>query len=102
MRLRRLLELIQVNFEQSHDQSKLVRVLKTFRQANEETLSYRETVELILREGGWSSLLGRGLKVTPEVSSALSLPASQTRLLANSLQGMLFSVLFKYFQSKSS
>ena len=41
----------------------LLRVLKTFQQASEESLTYRESVELILREGGWGSLLGRGLQV---------------------------------------
>jgi len=38
-------------------------------------------------QDGWQGLFGRGL---------------QTRLLVNAVQGMLFSVLFKYFQSTST
>jgi hypothetical protein len=47
-------------------------------------LSYPETVALILETDGIIGLLGRGL---------------QTRLLTNMIQGALFSVLWKYFQT---
>ena len=47
-------------------------MLKTFRQASEVSLTYRESIELILREGGWGSLFGRGLQVC-FVSQGLSL-----------------------------
>eukprot|EP01036_Dinobryon_divergens_P033041 gene33041-42750_t len=47
-------------------------------------MSYVDIAKTIVREEGWQGLFGRGL---------------QTRLLSNALQGMLFSVLFKYFQS---
>lgn len=65
--------------------SNSIRVLKTYRQSSETDVSYWASVQAIVADKGWSSLFGRGL---------------QTRLLANSVQGMLFSVLFKYFQSK--
>lgn len=42
-----------------------------------------EAAKRIIREEGWLSLLGRGLG---------------TRILANGLQGILFSVLWKLFQ----
>eukprot|EP00596_Hydrurales_sp_CCMP1899_P004120 CAMPEP_0119050530 /NCGR_PEP_ID=MMETSP1177-20130426/70467_1 /TAXON_ID=2985 /ORGANISM="Ochromonas sp, Strain CCMP1899" /LENGTH=461 /DNA_ID=CAMNT_0007029049 /DNA_START=366 /DNA_END=1751 /DNA_ORIENTATION=+ len=48
--------------------------------------SYRELAADIIAKDGWGGLFGRGL---------------QTRILANALQGMLFSVLFKYFQGSS-
>jgi hypothetical protein len=41
-------------------------------------------VKGILEQGGAAELFGRGL---------------QTRLVTNALQGMLFSVLWKYFQT---
>jgi hypothetical protein len=69
--------------------SNSLRVLKTVRQTadmneqgNEDTFSYAQAAKSIVREDGISGLLGRGL---------------QTRILANALQGALFSVLFKYF-----
>ena len=47
--------------------------------------SYLQSAREIIAADGWGGFLGRGL---------------QTRLLANALQGTLFSVLFKYFQSR--
>ena len=46
-------------------------------------ISYREVVQLILEKDGVVGLFGRGL---------------QTRLLTNSIQGAVFSVLWRYFQ----
>jgi len=46
-------------------------------------VSYREVVEMIIKNDGLAGLFGRGLK---------------TRLLTNAIQGALFSILFKYFQ----
>ena len=65
--------------------SNSLRVLKTTRQtqAAGSSQSYLESARAIIAKEGWGGLLGRGL---------------QTRLLANALQGTLFSVLFKYFQ----
>jgi hypothetical protein len=46
-------------------------------------ISYGEVVRLIIEKDGLAGLFGRGL---------------QTRLLTNSIQGALFSVLWRYFQ----
>jgi len=63
--------------------SNSLRVLKTTRQANSDNMGYIESAKNIISEGGYSALFGRGLR---------------TKLVSNCLQGMLFSVLFKYFQ----
>jgi len=65
--------------------SNSLRVLKTTRQTDsaiEAKRSYYDTAKDIIAKEGLGGLFGRGL---------------QTRLLANALQGTLFSVLFKYF-----
>jgi hypothetical protein len=49
-------------------------------------ISYSEIVKTIIEEDGIVGLFGRGL---------------QTRLLTNSIQGAIFSVLWKYFQLQS-
>ena len=66
--------------------SNSLRVLKTTRQTDSvgNSQSYLDSARGIIDKEGWGGLLGRGL---------------QTRLLANALQGTLFSVLFKYFQA---
>lgn len=73
--------------------SNSLRVIKTTKQtamlgkdieASSKELSYSEIVSLILEQDGIQGLLGRGL---------------QTRLLTNAIQGSVFSVLWKYFQS---
>jgi hypothetical protein len=64
--------------------SNSLRVLKTARQTEGLGTSLPDIARGIIATDGWQGLLGRGL---------------QTRLLVNALQGMLFSVLFKYFQS---
>lgn len=72
--------------------SNSLRVVKTTKQTaslskdgvTADKLSYPETVALILETDGIIGLLGRGL---------------QTRLLTNMIQGALFSVLWKYFQT---
>jgi hypothetical protein len=46
-------------------------------------VSYTEIVRLIVEKDGWAGLFGRGL---------------QTRLLTNSIQGAVFSVMWRYFQ----
>lgn len=63
--------------------SNSLRVLKTSRQTEGLGTSLSDLARGIIATEGWQGLLGRGL---------------QTRLLVNALQGMLFSVLFKYFQ----
>lgn len=49
-------------------------------------ISYGDIVKMIIEEDGVAGLFGRGL---------------QTRLLTNSIQGAVFSVLWKYFQLQS-
>ena len=66
--------------------SNSLRVLKTTRQTDVEITNYIDSAKAIISKDGLSGLFGRGL---------------QTRLLANSLQSILFSVLFKFFQQSS-
>jgi hypothetical protein len=63
--------------------SNSLRVVKTTKQTAEEPMSYPAAVTKVLSEGGVTALFGRGLA---------------TRFLTNGLQGMLFSVLWKYFE----
>jgi len=63
--------------------SNSLRVIKTTRQTFSEVVSYRRVVQHVLDKDGLAGLFGRGLK---------------TRILANGLQGLMFSVLWKYFQ----
>ncbi|GAA5929627.1 hypothetical protein JCM10213_006422 [Rhodosporidiobolus nylandii] len=60
--------------------SNSLRVVKTYRQVSRRKVGYRKAAVLIWRREGARGLFGRGLK---------------TRLLANGLQGLLFSVLWK-------
>lgn len=67
--------------------SNSLRVIKTTKQTaalNEKELGYVDTVKLIIDKDGLGGLFGRGL---------------QTRLITNMIQGALFSILWKYFQS---
>jgi hypothetical protein len=60
--------------------SNSIRVVKTTRQTAAEPMSYPETVRHVIAKDGLSGLFGRGLK---------------TRILANGVQGMLFTVLWR-------
>ncbi|KAF2640579.1 mitochondrial carrier [Massarina eburnea CBS 473.64] len=62
--------------------SNSLRVVKTYRQVNDTRVSYSEAARRIISEDGRLGLFGRGLK---------------TRILANGLQGILFSILWKMF-----
>lgn len=62
--------------------SNSVRVVKTTKQTCTTAISYPDAVRLVVREDGLAGLFGRGL---------------QTRIMANGLQGLLFSILWKYF-----
>lgn len=62
--------------------SNSLRVLKTFRQTSAEQISYLEAAQGIIDKEGWMGLFGRGLK---------------TRILTNGMQGMMFSVCWRYF-----
>ena len=61
--------------------SNSIRVVKVYKQSNKEQISYPETILRVIAEDGVAGLLGRGL---------------QTKLIANGLQGIMFSVLWKY------
>lgn len=63
--------------------SNSLRVIKTVRQTYHEPISYSKTVQLVVAKDGAMGLFGRGLK---------------TRIIANGMQGVMFSVLWKYFQ----
>ncbi|KAI5462821.1 mitochondrial carrier domain-containing protein [Mariannaea sp. PMI_226] len=62
--------------------SNSLRVIKTYRQVNDTKVSYVEAARAVVRVDGVLGLFGRGLK---------------TRILANGLQGLLFSILWKLF-----
>ncbi|KAI0804708.1 mitochondrial carrier [Irpex lacteus] len=62
--------------------SNSLRVVKTYRQVNERRVGYWEAAEAIIATEGLRGLFGRGLK---------------TRILANGLQGLMFSILWKLF-----
>jgi hypothetical protein len=70
--------------------SNSLRVIKTTKQtaglggSDSKEISYQEALALIIETDGLQGLFGRGL---------------QTRLLTNAIQGAIFSVLWKYFQS---
>ncbi|TFK25872.1 mitochondrial carrier, partial [Coprinopsis marcescibilis] len=63
--------------------SNSLRVVKTYRQVNPTRISYLASAQAVLRVDGWRGLFGRGLK---------------TRILANGLQGLTFSVLWRFFE----
>ena len=58
------------------------RVVKTYRQVHETRIGYVAAAEAVIAQDGLRGLLGRGLK---------------TRILANGLQGLMFSVLWRLF-----
>ncbi|KAF5391205.1 hypothetical protein D9757_003166 [Collybiopsis confluens] len=66
----------------SDTSSNSLRVLKTYRQVNETRIGYVNAAKAVIEQDGLRGLFGRGLK---------------TRILANGLQGLLFSVLWKLF-----
>ena len=63
--------------------SNSLRVIKTMKQTNKDNLNYKDTVQLIIKEDGVQGLLGRGLK---------------TRILTNGIQGIVFTICWKYFE----
>ncbi|KAI0643335.1 mitochondrial carrier domain-containing protein [Trametes meyenii] len=62
--------------------SNSLRVVKTYRQVNETRIGYFAAAEAVIATDGLRGLFGRGLK---------------TRILANGLQGLMFSILWKLF-----
>lgn len=65
--------------------SNSIRVIKVYKQANTETISYPEALRRVIKEDGVMGLMGRGLK---------------TKIVANGLQGIMFSVLWKLIDEK--
>jgi hypothetical protein len=63
--------------------SNSIRVLKVYKQSHPEQLSYPQVLQNVLKESGVKGLLFRGL---------------ETKILANGLQGILFSILWKQFE----
>lgn len=61
--------------------SNSIRVIKVYKQAHEESISYPQVLKRVIAEDGIMGLFGRGLK---------------TKIIANGLQGLMFSVLWKY------
>ena len=62
--------------------SNSLRVVKTYRQVNETRVGYVEAAKAVIAVDGVKGLFGRGLK---------------TRIIANGLQGLMFSILWKLF-----
>lgn len=65
--------------------SNSVRVIKTYRQTATETISYAQCIKDVIAKDGISGLMFRGLK---------------TRIVANGLQGIIFSVAWKVFEEQ--
>ncbi len=83
--------------------SNSLRVIKTTRQTFSHVVSYREVVRQVVEKDGLLGLFGRGLKTRcqqfptcPRVTFVL-LIVNCFRLLANGMQGLMFSVLYKFF-----
>jgi len=66
----------------SDSSSNCVRVIKTIKQTSANTISYRETVNNLYAKEGYSWIF-RGLK---------------TKIITNGLNGIMFSITWKYFQ----
>ena len=60
-------------------------LLQFHEQTSETTIGYREAVALVVEQDGWVGLFGRGLG---------------TRLLTNSIQAVLFSVVWKLLEAE--
>ena len=61
--------------------SNSIRVVKVYKQSNEVPITYPEALKNVIAEDGLIGLFGRGLK---------------TKIMANGMQGLMFSVLWKY------
>mmetsp|Transcript_27989 Transcript_27989/g.47047 ORF Transcript_27989/g.47047 Transcript_27989/m.47047 type:complete len:303 (-) Transcript_27989:664-1572(-) len=65
--------------------SNSIRVIKVYKQSNKEKISYGEALSRVIKEDGIGGLMGRGL---------------QTKIIANGMQGLMFSVLWKLIDEK--
>lgn len=66
--------------------SNSIRVIKTYKQTHPETISYTKTIQEIITKDSLHGLFFRGLT---------------TKILTNGIQGVVFSVCFKYFDELS-
>lgn len=65
--------------------SNSIRVTKVYKQSNTEKITYPEALKRIIKEDGLGGLFGRGLK---------------TKIISNGMQGLMFSVLWKYIDEQ--
>lgn len=63
--------------------SNSIRVVKVYKQSSTESISYPQVVKNVIQESGLRGLFLRGL---------------ETKILANGMQGILFSILWKQFE----
>jgi hypothetical protein len=63
--------------------SNSIRVIKVYKQSSTVPITYPEVVRTVIKESGVSGLMFRGL---------------ETKILANGMQGILFSILWKNFE----
>jgi len=63
--------------------SNSIRVVKVYKQSYPKQISYTQVVQNVIQESGVRGLLFRGL---------------ETKILANGMQGILFSILWKHFE----
>lgn len=63
--------------------SNSIRIVKVYKQSSETVITYPEAVRSVIKESGVFGLFFRGL---------------ETKILANGMQGILFSVLWKHFE----
>jgi hypothetical protein len=63
--------------------SNSIRVIKVYKQSSEVPISYPQVVRNVIQESGLRGLFFRGL---------------ETKILANGMQGILFSILWKHFE----
>jgi len=63
--------------------SNSIRVMKVYKQSHPEQLTYPQVFQNVIKESGVTGLMFRGL---------------ETKILANGLQGILFSILWKHFE----
>ena len=62
--------------------SNSIRVVKVYKQTHAESITYPEAVRRVIKEDGVAGLFGRGLV---------------TKLISNGVQGIMFSITWKYF-----
>ena len=63
--------------------SNSIRVVKVYKQSYHEQIGYMQVVRNVIQESGVQGLMFRGL---------------ETKILANGMQGILFSILWKHFE----